>query len=242
MKVLTPAERLYAALDFVPDQGTGRNGTHAKIMDLVRKIAKTGIGVKLNSDLRVWGEGLIDEVRSAGLRLFADLKLTDIKGTLDRDGAYLSYYRPEVLTVMCASSRGALKAIKARLPETEVIGVTVLTDIPASEIEEMYGMSVSDLAFRLARQANKAGLDGLVCSPHEAERLRASYPNMSLNTPGVRDPSAPVKADDQQRVMTPAEALAAGATRLVVGRPIVEAADPYAAAMRFVELIDKATA
>ena len=242
MKALTPAERLYVALDFKPDQATGRNGTHARVMEFAKKIAKTGIGVKLNADLRAWGEGMIDEIHSLGLRIFVDLKLDDIGATMERDGMYLSAFKPEVLTVMCFASSKALRTIKTVLPETKVVGVTVLTDIPASEISEMFECSVSDLAHRLADHANKAGLDGLVCSPHEAARLRTFFPEMTLVTPGVRDPAAPVKNDDQQRMMTPAEAIAAGADCLVIGRPIVEAPDPYAAAMRFLEQIAKATA
>lgn len=240
-KLLTPAQRLYAALDFRPSRETGKNGTHAKIMALVKALAKSGIGIKLNSDIRVWGEGIIDEIRSQGLNLFADLKLTDVKGTLERDAEYLSYYAPEILTAMCFTSRAALIALKNRLPKTEVIGVTVLTDIPAFEIAEMFDMNVSSLAARLALQASKAGLDGLVCSPHEASVLRELYPQMSLNTPGIRDPLAPTKPDEQQRTMTVDEALSAGSTRLIVGRPIVDAPKPYDAAMRFLDLIDKHT-
>ena len=241
MNVLTPAERLYVALDFKPDQTTGRNGTHARVMEFAKKIAKTGIGVKLNADLRAWGEGMIDEIHSLGLRFFVDLKIDDVSATMERDGIYLSAFKPDVLTVMCFASSKALRSIKAVLPKTKVIGVTVLTDIPAVEITDMFQCSVSDLAHRLADHASRAGLDGLVCSPHEVARLRTFFPEMLLVTPGVRDPATPVKNDDQQRVMTPAEAIAAGADCLVIGRPIVEAPDPYAAAMRFLEQIDKAT-
>jgi orotidine-5'-phosphate decarboxylase len=112
----------------------------------------------------------------------------------------------------------------------KILGVTVLTSYDESDLQAAgYRLGVSDLVEARARQAQGLGVDGLVCSPEEAARLRAIVGDqMVLVTPGIRP--AGVAAGDQKRMMTPDRAIAAGADYLVVGRPVIEAADPQAAA------------
>jgi orotidine-5'-phosphate decarboxylase len=237
---LTPAQRLIVAMDFDPDKGD----TQAKIIYLGKMLAPTGVIIKINVELRSEvHKDLLAAFRSeCGLPLFMDLKLCDIEATLKRDGKFLRRNPPAILTVMAGVSSGAIKTLKDLLPDTVILGVTVLTDISPADAKDMYECDIPTQAMRFARHAVKAGVDGLVCSPLEAAGLRAVFPDVELVTPGVRDPDEPVKEDDQKRVATLDGAFAAGATRIVLGRPIVDKPDPYAAAMRFRERIAKLAA
>ena len=118
----------------------------------------------------------------------------------------------------------------ARGSKLKVLAVTVLTSYDNDDLAAAgYKLGVSELVARRAEQARDIGIDGLVCSPEEAANLRGIVgSNMALVTPGIRPAGS--AAGDQKRIMTPAKAIAAGADYLVVGRPIVEAADPKAAA------------
>ena len=122
----------------------------------------------------------------------------------------------------------------------KILAVTVLTSYDATDLEAAgYKLGVSELVARRAEQARDIGIDGLVCSPEEAANLRSIVGvNMALVTPGIRPAGS--AAGDQKRIMTPAKAIAAGADYLVVGRPIVEAADPKAAAEAIVAEISEA--
>lgn len=244
-KQLTPAQRLIVAADFMPEPPNGRNWAHGMIMDLAKKLKGTGVTVKLNADLRTWGSGVIDEIHSCSLNFFADLKLIDIGETLKRDGLYLSEYNPEMVTVMCVAGEAAMKTLKTALPRTEVLGVTVLTSLTDTDTIKMFIGTIQQGVLRFAKLAQEAGIDGLISSPKEAEILRGVIgDDMTLNTPGIRPNWTIVKKDDQnaKRVMTPADAIRAGADRIVVGRPIIQAANPYDAAMRTIDEIASACA
>jgi orotidine-5'-phosphate decarboxylase len=123
----------------------------------------------------------------------------------------------------------------------KILAVTVLTSYDDADLSEAgYKLGVGVLVAQRATQARAAGVDGLVCSAEEAANLRQiAGPGMALVTPGIRPAGA--KADDQKRIMTPAKAIAAGADYLVVGRPVVEAVDPKAAAEAIIAEIKQAT-
>ena len=133
----------------------------------------------------------------------------------------------------------AVKAQREHAPELLLLGVTVLTSTSAAGLAET-GVpdSPADQVVRLGRLAVDSGLQGLVCSPLEIAPLRAALPaSVALVTPGIRPRDA--KADDQSRVMTPAEAARAGASFLVVGRPIFKAPDPVQAARAILAEIER---
>jgi orotidine-5'-phosphate decarboxylase len=177
-------------------------------------------------------------VRS-GKKVFLDLKLHDIGNTVAHGVESVSRLGATFLTVH-AYPQTMKAAVKARGNGLKVLGVTVLTSYDENDLKEAgYTGTVSDLVAKRATQAREIGMDGIVCSAQEVARLRPMVGSLSLVTPGIRPAGA--DAGDQKRVMTPAKAIAAGANYLVVGRPIVEAADPKAAAQAIVAEIAAVT-
>jgi orotidine-5'-phosphate decarboxylase len=169
--------------------------------------------------------------------VFLDLKLHDIPETVERAVARAAALDVKVLTVHASGGPAMLRRAVARAEKegggVAVAAVTVLTSFDAADLSAIgAGSDVGAHAERLARMAWSEGVRSFVCSPHEAARLRdALGPGAALITPGVRAFSSPAApTDDQKRTMTAAEAVRAGATWVVVGRPIRDAADPLAAA------------
>ena len=165
-----------------------------------------------------------------GLPIFLDLKLHDIPNTVAKAVEALRPIRPAVLTVHAAGGPAMLRAAKAAAPGgTRVVAVTVMTSLDAADLEKTGVSGTPDAQVRrLAALARQSGCDGIVCSGAEVAAARADWPNGYFVVPGIR----PADGDlgDQKRVMTPRDALAAGASMLVVGRPITAAADPARAA------------
>jgi orotidine-5'-phosphate decarboxylase len=174
----------------------------------------------------------------ADLPLFLDLKLHDIPNTVAGAVAAAAALKPRFLTVHAAGGPAMLRAAAQAAAaggagRPRLLGVTVLTSLGADDLERIgfAGRPLADHVAALARLARDSGLDGVVCSPQEVAALRRALgPDFVLMVPGVRPPWA--GSDDQKRVTTPADAMRAGATHLVIGRPILAAADPAAAARR----------
>lgn len=246
MKTLEPAERLIIAADYKPTspRDNRRREVRNKVLELARNLSKTGVYIKVNSALRTCGYNLIYEIQQLGLKIFADLKLYDIPEILSIDGILLEEFQPEILTVACPAGKKAMSSLKAELPKTEVLGVTVLTSVPDSESWESFGRDIETAVNNLAVSAKSAGMDGVICSPKEAKHMRLLIgEKMTINTPAIRPKWAIILGDDQnlERVATPAEAIGFGADRIVVGRPITRAENPYYATMRTIEEIFEAT-
>jgi orotidine-5'-phosphate decarboxylase len=178
-----------------------------------------------------YGPDVVASVRGArGVDVFLDLKLHDIPATVGGAARSVAKLRPDLLTVHAAAGPAAIDAAVQALPNTKIIGVTVLTSLCDADLDQI-GLAgpVSDAARRLATLAVQAGARGLVCSPREVATVRAEVgPDITLITPGIRP--AGQDNNDQARVATPQAALRAGADLLVIGRPIPSAADPGAAA------------
>ncbi|ACB75723.1 orotidine-5'-phosphate decarboxylase [Opitutus terrae] len=180
------------------------------------------------------GPDCVREVADLGYNVFLDLKLHDIPNTVAKAVESAARLPIKMLTLHTCGGREmmswAAKAQQQHAPELLLLGVTVLTSMSAVHLHEV-GVPDSPEAqvVRLGRLAVDAGLRGLVCSPLEIAPLRAALPSdVTLVTPGIRPRDA--AADDQTRVMTPAEAARTGANFLVIGRPIFKAPDPVAAA------------
>ena len=178
------------------------------------------------------GAAAVEAVREAsgGRDLFLDLKLHDIPNTVAGAARSVARLAPTYLTVHASGGASMIRAAVDALPETQVVGVTVLTSLADSDLDAIGLAGPSrDAVRRLAAVAVGAGARAIVCSPQEVALVRAEVgPHVTLITPGVR--LAGGDLGDQARVATPQQALADGADLLVVGRPITGASDVAAAA------------
>jgi len=176
------------------------------------------------------GFALGKELLAAGKKVFFDLKLLDIDNTVEQGVAAIAETGATMLTVhaypqcMRAAAKGAAGSTLS------ILGVSVLTSMDDADLKEAgFARDTAGLVALRAQQARDAGIGGLVASAHEAQMVRTIVGSeMAVVTPGIRPAGSP--SGDQKRVMSPAEALAAGASHLVVARPIIAAADPAAAA------------
>ena len=177
---------------------------------------------------------------AAGKRVFLDLKLHDIGNTVAEGVRSASRLGATFLTVH-AYPQTMKAALEAREAGLRILAVTVLTSYDDADLAAAgYDVTVAELVAERAAQARDIGVDGLVCAAAEAAKARSIVGgNLMLVTPGIRPSGA--EAGDQKRIMTPAAAVAAGADYLVVGRPIIAAADPKAAAEAIVEEISLAS-
>lgn len=174
------------------------------------------------------GLSLAQELKDAGKRVFIDLKLHDIGATVERATRQIARMGMDFLTIHAYPQ--TMAAARAGAGELKLLAVTVMTSYDDADLKEAgYAYGVADLVSRRAGQARALGIDGLILSPMELAAIRPLVgPDMLLVTPGVRPAGA--DAGDQKRIMTPAQAIAATANHIVVGRPITRAADPRRAA------------
>ena len=225
-----PADRIIVALDgMAPEQALA---FVAAVPDL--RWVKVGLELFVAG-----GPDVVRQLRNQGQRVFLDLKFHDIPATMA--GACRSAARlgAELITVHACAGREALTAAQgaaqesaaaAGLPAPTLLAVTVLTSWDPARFASELAIAEPVPAYvpRLAQLAASAGIGGCVCSPLEVEALRAAHPDpFALVTPGIRPAGA--AHGDQQRVLTPAQAIAAGSSQLVIGRPITAAPDPAAA-------------
>lgn len=217
-------DRLFVALD-VPDVGRAR--------DLVSRLGDAATCYKVGLEL-LFGGGLefAQGLKAAGKSVFLDMKLLDIPNTVEKAAANIAGLGLDYLTIHGTDRKTLDAAVKGRgASRLKLLAVTVLTSLDARDLAEqgITGMSPADLVVHRARLAKEAGFDGVIASGQEAAPVRAAVgPDFLIVTPGIRLADGP--DGDQARVMTPAKAIAAGASHLVVGRPITAVQDPAAAA------------
>lgn len=188
-------------------------------------------GVKLGLEFfYANGHAGVREIATIGLPIFLDLKLHDIPNTVAKAVQALSPLEPAILTVHGVGGRAMLEDAKAAAPlGTKVVAVTVLTSLDSGDLVATgLGPDPHEQVARLTALAREAGLDGIVCSGHEVAAARKIWPGGFFVVPGVRPANG--DHDDQKRMITPRAALDAGASILVVGRPITQSADPDSAA------------
>lgn len=188
-------------------------------------------GIKLGLEFfSANGRTGVREMASIGLPIFLDLKLHDIPNTVAKAVQALRPLDPAILTVHAAGGRAMLEDAKAAAPNgTKVVAVTVLTSLDGDDLTSIgvQGDPHGQVE-RLTMLAREAGIDGVVCSGNEVAAARKIWPDGFFVVPGVRPAGG--ASGDQKRVMTPRKALDAGASILVIGRPITQAPDPDAAA------------
>lgn len=198
--------------------------------ELAKQVKSTAAGVKLGLEFFCAnGPAGVQEIASLGLPIFLDLKLHDIPNTVAKAVQALRPLEPAVLTVHAAGGRAMLEEAKAAAPEkTKVVAVTVLTSLDGEDLKSIgvAGQPAQQVE-RLADLAKTAGLDGIVCSGAEVGAAKRAWPNGFFVVPGVRPEGSGVA--DQKRVVTPRAALDAGASILVIGRPVTGVDDPEAA-------------
>jgi orotidine-5'-phosphate decarboxylase len=222
-----------------------------RALTLAGQVQGVAGGLKVGSRLfTMAGPDLVRRLVDSGARVFLDLKFHDIPNTVAqavdaavRTGAWMiNVHASGGSAMMQAAARAAADAAASTGRQAPlVIAVTVLTSMDDETLKQTgVARPLVDHVLTLARMAKAAGLQGVVASPHEtAEIRRACGPDFAIVTPGIRGASAGQEKNDQARTMGPAEAVAAGATYIVVGRPIIAAPEPRAAAEAIVaELTD----
>lgn len=232
MTATDPRDRLIVALD-LPDVAAAE----AMIERLGDSVSFYKIGYQLGY---AGGLPLVRKLADAGKKVFADLKMHDIGNTVARGVESVAKLGATFLTVHAYPQTMQAAANASKGSDLRILAVTVLTSYDDEDLKAAgYQLGLRDLVTTRAQQAQALGIDGLVCSPEEAGHLRKLIkPEMVLVTPGVRPAGA--ELGDQKRVMTPAKAIAAGSDYLVVGRPILAAADPKVAAEAIVAEIAQA--
>ena len=226
---MTDNKRILVALDYPnADQAL------AMARQLDPKVCRVKVGKELFTRC---GPSIVESLHALGFDLFLDLKFHDIPNTVAKACAAAAELGVWMVNVhasggrrMMEAAREAVEVHSGSAQRTKLIAVTVLTSMERSDLVEI-GLDLDpiDQVKRLAALTQKSGLDGVVCSAQEANALRQQAgSDFELITPGIR----PANSDqgDQRRIMTPSQAISAGSTYLVVGRPITGAADPAAAA------------
>ncbi|MGD9016261.1 MAG: orotidine-5'-phosphate decarboxylase [Desulfobacterales bacterium] len=192
------------------------------------------------------GPDIVSAIRErTSAEIFLDLKLHDIPETVRRAMVSVADLGVRFVTVHCGESPKMLEAaVTGADGRVAVLGVTVLTSVSAADLKaSAVTISVEDLVFRRAAAAQSAGCAGIVCSPHEASSVKSAFGSGFIAvTPGIRPSWEGMEKNDQQRVMTPAEAIRAGSDYLVIGRPIRDAGEPASAAGRIAREIEGALA
>src|ERR1700743_103333 len=222
VSTIAPRDRLIVALD-LPDVAAAE----AMVGRLGDRVVVYKMGLQLGY---AGGLAMVSRLAGAGKKVFIDLKLHDIGNTVSRGVESIAKLGATFLTVH-AYPQTMKAAVEARAgSDLKILAVTVLTSYDDGDLHAAgYRLGVSDLVEARAQQAQVLGIDGLVCSPEEAASLHKIVGHqMQLVTPGIRPAGS--ATGDQKRIMTPGRAIAAGADYLVVGRPVIEAADPKAVA------------
>jgi orotidine-5'-phosphate decarboxylase len=224
-EAIEPRDRLIVALDFA---------SASAAMELVDQLQGSCKWFKVGMELYyAAGNAVVEHLRKRGFEVFLDLKLHDIPNTVAGAVRTVARAGASLLTVHAGGGEAMLRAAAeaASGPDApRLLAVTVLTSMDAGQLNGAGVCGpVAEQVLRLAKLAQGAGIDGLVCSAEEVGAVReAMGPGALLVVPGIRPTGAELA--DQRRVATPAEAIAWGASMLVVGRPITQAADPAKAA------------
>jgi len=216
-------------------------------MQLVTALRGLAGGFKIGNRLFTSdGPALVRRIADSGARVFLDLKYHDIPNTVEQaveaavgTGAWMINVHASGGSAMMLAAARAARDTSAKLgrPAPLMIGVTVLTSMDQGALHAVgVDRPVLDQVVALARMTQQAGLQGVVASPQETRAIRqACGPDFQIVTPGIRGASAGTEKQDQSRTMGPAEAIKAGASYIVVGRPIIAAADPRVAAAAIVD-------
>lgn len=211
--------------------------TPGKALELAKQLHDIAGMFKVGSQLFTSaGPQIVKDILALNSKVFLDLKFHDIPHQVAGAARAAAELGVSLFTVHASGGaemmQRAVDAVSQK-GETKVLAITVLTSIDATILSEIgVTSSPDDSVLRLAKLAEAAGVDGVVASPQEIESIRRTAPNLLIVTPGIRPSTS--RSEDQKRIATPAAAIAAGASYLVVGRPITGAANPLEAAREIV--------
>jgi orotidine-5'-phosphate decarboxylase len=238
---LSPKDRLAVALDFPSED---------EALKLVDRLDQTCQWFKVGMELYyAAGNSIVHQLRDRGFDVFLDLKLHDIPNTVAGAVRSASHAGASLLTIHATGGAAMINAAAeaAQAPNSpRLLAVTVLTSMDAKQLAGI-GITASpaEQVLRLAKLARASGIDGMVCSPEEVNLLRNEIgPDTLLVIPGIRPAGSATQGvfgDDQKRIATPAQAIAHGASMLVVGRPITRADNPAQAAQAILDEIEEAS-
>lgn len=228
-------DRLIVALDF-PSAADARQ----MVAQLGEAVSFYKVGLEV---FTAAGPALVQELVGQGKKVFLDLKLHEIPNSVAGGTRSAAALGASMVTVHASNGPEGLRAaaeVQRANPGLTVLAVTVLTSLSADDLKQIGIESTpEEQVLRLAKLAKDQGCGGVVASPEEAAKLRQLLgPQMAIVTPGIRPAGSDV--GDQQRIATPAAAIRAGASHLVVGRPITRAADPKKAAQQILQQIESA--
>ena len=230
-------DRLIVALDMPTIEEARR-----LVVTLGDTVSFYKVGLEL---LFAGGLDLARDLRHQGKRVFLDMKLLDIGNTIERAVANASELGVHFLTVHGHDTKTLRAAVAGRAhsprkDQVKLLAVTVMTNLTEDDLKQQGShMAPAELVLHRAQLAYLSGFDGVIASGHEAARIRAATsPTFLIVTPGIRLPGG--TTDDQERVMTPENAIKAGADHIVIGRPITQASDPQIAAETFLHHIREA--
>lgn len=215
------ASPVIVALDF-SDQKTA--------IHLAKQLDPNQCRVKVGKELfTVCGPQIVEELQKLGFEVFLDLKFHDIPNTTAMAVKVAASMNVWMVDIHCMGGLKMMQACRQALDQhksnTLLIGVTVLTSLGVEDLAQLsITKNPQQQVLNLAALAAEARLDGLVCSAQEAIALKTNFPQLKLVTPGIRPTGS--SQDDQQRIVTPAQAMADGSDYLVIGRPITKAANP----------------
>ena len=205
--------------------------THDAALAMAARLNPAQCRVKVGKELFTrCGPAVVEALQAKGFEVFLDLKFHDIPNTTAMAVKAAAELGVWMVNVHCSGGLKMMAACREELekrsgPNPLLIGVTVLTSMEQADLAGIgLDLAPQEQVLRLAGLAAQAELDGLVCSAQEAVELKSNFPQLSLVTPGIRPAGS--AANDQKRILTPAQAIQSGADYLVVGRPITQAADP----------------
>ena len=226
-------DRVFVALDVA-------NAEEAR--EMVRRLEGAATSFKIGLQLFCnAGPGFVEELAGRGLRIFLDLKFHDIPNTVAGAVRSVASLGAAMINLHCSGGMAMMRAAREALPPESgaaLLGVTVLTSLDDDDLRNLGVAHTSGgQVLLLARMAQDAGLDGVICSPREIETIRSEVgDDFLLVTPGIRPAWA--AAGDQKRITTPRDAIAAGASALVIGRPVTGAPEPAEAMAKVLQEIE----
>ena len=232
-------ERLAIALD-VADVHNGPVSVaplRRETLRLVDKLRSVGdVYLKIESSLHACGHALIHELHDRRVKVFADFKFFGTTKSLVLDARYLRSFDPEIVTISCFVGEEAMKAFRAELPPSiRVFGITVPTTWKEKECQDHCGSTIKQAVMKYALMAHRAKLDGIVCAATETATIKGAFSKqLAVINPAIRPAGLSVSDDkqNQERCMTPFQALSVGADIIVVGDPITSSSNPFESASR----------